>query len=139
MTKHVLYSPKDLPNLIHAIEAMGFDKPVSVEFKHNRDSVSLKQYKLLYQWYGEIQAHLYETTGESYSTDELDDHFKHKFLPGKLMRVGTDYYKPSVSKRDLNTKTMSEYLDKLDHHCADNLGLKLSHPDDCYWDALMRD
>lgn len=71
--------------------------------------------------------------------EDIDDHFKHKFLPGKLMRVGKDYYRPSVQKRDLNPKTMSEYLDKLDCYCADSLNLRLTHPNDCYMDALMRD
>ena len=102
------------------------------EYKSGR---SLAQNKMMWMWLGEIRNHLAETTGEQYTNEELHEFFKDKFLDRRPIIIKGDVRVIHGSTAQLNVSDMSEYLNRLDIYCADDLDLTLSHPDDLYHEA----
>ena len=102
------------------------------EYKAGR---SIAQNRMLWLWYGEIRNHLAETTGEQYSNEDLHEFFKDKFLDRRAMVINGDPRVIHGSTSQLNVSDMSEYLNRLDIYCADDLSFQLSHPDDMWHEA----
>lgn len=103
------------------------------EYKKNR---SLSQNRLLWLWYKEIADHIKDSTGQIFSDEEMHDWFREKFLPTKFVEFRGEIVKSRKSTKSLKVKEFTEYLEQIDFYCGSDLGLRLSHPDDLYWEAF---
>ena len=121
---------------MRAVSVIQHEPLTVVTIKPYKASRSVAQNRLLWMWYGEIRNHLAETTGEQYTNDDIHEYFKDKFLDKRVVDVGENPIVVTASTSKLNVSDMSEYLNRLDIYCADDLQLQLTHPDDLWHESM---
>lgn len=116
-------------------------KPIRyrVEIVIDRPTRTKAQNKLLWKWYGEIQKWIFETTGENHGSEDLHEYFTRKILPTNPVIDPVDGsvigYKRTETK-DLSIEGFSEYLNRIEVYAQEDLCMTLTHPNDCYWEAV---
>ena len=148
------YPTITLKTLRHADTAKGYidaalesGKNYKVTIKQEKETRSLAQNRIMWKWYDIIRIHIAESGGELFTSEELHEWAKGKFLPTKVINVTGELVKVRRSTSNLRVSrtkdtpddevTMNEFLDMLDRHCADSLHLILPRPED-YYRAMRR-
>ena len=103
---------------------------VIVEMKPNKDSRSIKQNKLYWQWLS-----CFEETGNT--KDAMHNYLREMYLGCEFEKVRGHMIKVIPSTTKLNVKEFSEYLLKIDI-LAQDMGLILPRPEDLYYDSIGR-
>lgn len=115
------------------------DKPIQVEVKLHQNGRSVKQNSLYWKWLNELVNHIADSTGQRYSSDDLHDYFRALYLPQRVIEIDDTSIKARKSTAKLKVQEFTEYLEQIEVYAADSLHCQLSHPDDLYWSALMKD
>jgi len=115
---------------ISLIEGLPVDDAHEVVIRPFKSKRSLDQNRLLWKWTDIIRVHIADSTGKFYSSDEIHEWFKSRFLPFRVVEIGGDAHTCSATTTKLNTKEMAEYLDAINHFCGSELGLFLPVPGD---------
>jgi len=99
------------------------NKPMTVEIKERKITRSVMQNALMWKWYTVLGDHF------GYTKDEMHEELATRFL-GIVERktIGGRLLIEPRSTASLNTKEMTEYLDKI-HALALNQEIKLPQPD----------
>jgi len=86
---------------------------------------TLKQNRLYWKWVGEVVTAISEYTG--YEKDEVHNHFKSCFLPGKHVEIGgrSSRYNTTTT---LTTQEMSAYSDRIYRFAKIDVGVELTEP-----------
>jgi len=134
--RFIIRDKKIRHNAVQAVSVLTAEPLMQVVISEHKTGRSVAQNRLLWMWYGEIREHLAETTGEQYQNEDLHEFFKDKFLDRRPMVIKGDARIVHGSTAQLNVSDMSEYLNRLDIYCADELGLQLTHPDDMWHEAM---
>ena len=101
----------------------------------------------MWKWNGEIRLHIIDSTGQVFSKDELHEWMAEHWMPE--LEAG-DYLGeppkpvvfrgketlPRIRTSQLSVRGMTKYLNAIDMHAADELGLVLPHPADLYYEAM---
>ena len=103
---------------------------VIVEMKPNKESRSIKQNKLYWQWLS-----CFEETGNT--KDAMHNYLREMYLGCEFEKVRGHMVKVIPSTTKLNVKEFSEYLLKIDI-LAQDMGLILPRPEDLYYDSIGR-
>lgn len=109
---------------------------MEVVIREYRSSRSLAQNRLMWAWYKQIATHLEETMGEIHSDQAIHALMKQTFLPMQVATIRGEVVRERKSTAKLNTKDMSEYMEKIDMWCSRDLGLVLDHTEDVYQAAM---
>ena len=88
------------------------------------------QNNLYWKWIDIIRLHILDSTGKAFSSDEVHEFFKGKFLPSREVEIGGEVRSCKGSTAVLNTKDMAEYMDRIDNFCVESLQLYLPYPGD---------
>lgn len=86
------------------------------------------QNRLYWKWVNAIRLHILDSTGKAFSSDEVHEFFKSKFLPSREVEIGGEVRNCKGSTAALNTKDMAEYMDRIDNFCVESLQLYLPYP-----------
>jgi hypothetical protein len=137
----VIREDEDVDDVLNAINEAEYPLVVQIgPYARNR---TLKQNALLWVWMGRIQTQMRDAFGQYGEPDEWHETLVRRLLPKRVkyfeLPDGTTYWAGRTSTRHMNTKQFAEYLNLLEAYCADILELQLPHPDDLYWDALLKD
>ena len=103
---------------------------VIVEMKPNKDSRSIKQNKLYWQWLS-----CFEETGNT--KDAMHNYLREMYLGCEFEKVKGHTIKILPSTTKLKVKEFAEYLLKIDI-LAQDMGLILPRPEDLYYDSIGR-
>ena len=103
---------------------------VIVEMKPNKDSRSIKQNKLYWQWLS-----CFEETGNT--KDAMHKYLREMYLGCEFEKVKGHTIKILPSTTKLKVKEFAEYLLKIDI-LAQDMGLILPRPEDLYYDSIGR-
>ena len=101
-----------------------------VEMKPNKDSRSLKQNRLYWEWLKVL-----EETGNT--KDAMHNYLREMYLGCEFEKVRGHLIKVIPSTTKLNVKEFSEYLLKIDLFAQD-IGVILPRPEDLYYDSIGR-
>ena len=135
----VIRNKEILQDVINRLEKLNFDgsQPVyACELKEHKLNRTLAQNGLYWLWVGEIKDHIYLSTGERHSKDDLHDYLSSEFLPTRVIEVMGKIKAIRSSTAKLNTKTFTNYLEQIDMYAVNNLELNLSRPQDLYFKAM---
>lgn len=139
----VLKEPEDrqryMPAITRQVLSYKPEKPIQVEIKLHQNNRSTKQNKLYWKWLNELVEHIADSTGQRYSSDDLHDYFRALYLPQRTIEIDDTVVKARKSTAKLKVQEFTEYLEKIEVYAADSLHCRLSHPDDLYWSALMKE
>ena len=132
MQRFILHPSGDsqiLRNLMQAISDRDPDKAYEVTIKLYKKARSQEQNA--YLWgvvYPTIQSAIQLSRGEHYSTDDLHEWFRDKFLPKKAITIKgeTKVVRPSTTK--LTTKEFGDYLDQVIMFAAES-GIVVPDPE----------
>lgn len=127
-------------------------EPWVVEIKPYRRDRSLAQNRLYWSWLRVIADHIEETgaaqvvdeesgevsEGAPITPDDVHDWLKAAFLGRKVVRVRGMIRRSARSTTSLTVAEFTDYLERIDMHCAQQLGLILPHPDE-YNEAMGRE
>lgn len=95
-------------------------KAVELKLDRVRDSRSLRQNRF---YWGVVLSEIAKSTG--YTTEEVHELFKDKFLPRKFVGVGSLSKEVQKSTAKLTTDEFSLYLEQLAAFAASELGITL--------------
>ena len=111
--------------------------PWRFEFIPWKKKRSDQQNRLYWKWVDEIRLHVLDSTGVIATKDDVHAELGRRLLP---TYVGTNLDGDAVERTLSTTKmTVAEFRDHLDlveMHCAADLGLVLSHPEDLYYESM---
>lgn len=123
-----ILQPTDKRKVIDYVEKLPEGKPYTVEIKVKRKQRSTDQNRLYWMWLKCIM----NETGEH--KDRLHEFFKLHFL-GQDEHYVFDRWQVVVprSTTELDTKQMSDYLERVQQFAATELGIVLPNPEDLQW------
>jgi len=101
---------------------------MEVEIKPHKSSRSLNQNRTYWMWIDLIRLHIADSTGNIFSSEELAEWFKSKFLPARIVEIDGEGIPCRRTTTKLNTADMAAYLDAIDRYCVQSLGLYLPQP-----------
>lgn len=134
MAEYIMRSEHDRQRLVSFLQSADLSKPLKVSITKLEVSRSAAQNRLLWKWNSAIQLHMRESFGQIASAEEWHEVLVNKLCPSTVRRIdmpdGTAYKVGRARTSDFKVKEMTEYLERLDHYCADGLGLLLPHPED---------
>lgn len=110
-----------------------------VDIKPYKMTRSLAQNRLYWKWLGEISQHYFEASGDRYQPDTFHEYFKRGLLGADTVFIKNSAMTVPRSTASLKVGEFSDYLNQIEAECATEWGLQLSHPEDLYYMALMRD
>lgn len=99
---------------------------MEVIIREHRSSRSLAQNRLMWAWNKQIATYIEETSGEIHSDEAIHAYLKQTFLPMQVATVRGEVVRERKSTAKLNTKEMSEYMEKIDMWASRDLGLVLN-------------
>lgn len=114
----------------------GYSEVYEVNIRPYKKNRSVSQNRLYWLWVNEIKDHIERTQGKVFSTDDIHEWFKDELLPQHVIEINGKAKKAIKSTSALTTKEFTEYLEKIDWYCSDNLGLNLPHPLDLYYESV---
>lgn len=96
-----------------------------VEVKRLVKKRSLSQNALMWKWHGEVVDAVCRDTGND--ADDMHEHFKQKFLSPIITEINGEVSK-RWSTKNLSTKEMSEFMDRIYAYVSGDLGIRLPLP-----------
>ena len=75
-----------------------------------------------------IRMHIADSTGKIFTSEELHEFFKKKFLPAKVVEVGGEVERVYQTSHDKDSKEFAEFMDRIDRFCIETMGLYLPVP-----------
>lgn len=75
-----------------------------------------------------IRMHIADATGQIFTSEELHEFFKKKFLPAKVVEVGGEVERVYQTSHDKDSKEFAEFMDAIDRYCIETMGLYLPIP-----------
>jgi len=124
--KYTIVSPGTSTHVQHVIQNLDSEKVWIVEIKKKTKGRTLSQNALYWRWMGEIAVLVSDDTG--YEKDEVAAYFKENFLPPKVVTIGDVEKQIPGSTKNLTTKEMVSYMDRIDRFCIQTLGISLPIP-----------
>lgn len=109
---------------IGLLSALSLEKPWDVSVTLHKSKRSLDQNRLYHLWVGIIA----EETGNSH--DDTHEAMKQMFLPPRFVNFNGQMREVRPSTTSLDTKAMSEFLNKVEAFAGSTLALVLPHPED---------
>ena len=137
--KQVLNAQSDINTLIGKLTRITFNgsMPVyQVEVKEYKATRSIAQNKLYWMWMGELSQKYEETYGKRNSPEAWSEYMKQQYLNSDIIQVHGEVIKMQKTTTKLNTKEFTDYLEKIDMFCSNDLNIILPHPEDMYYSAL---
>jgi hypothetical protein len=129
-----------LGNCIAFINTLPIDGKWMIKILPICNKRSLAQNRMYWKWLKLIADHVtyHDPNNNVCSDDDLHEWFKEKFLETKIIEIRGEIIKKRKSTTKLNTKEMTEYLEKIDQYCAQSMHLILPHPEDMYYQAMQK-
>jgi hypothetical protein len=111
-----------MTDLVADLNRWNFERPIKVQVTEPKSTRSLSQNSLYWKWIGIIS----DAIGDD--NDTVHDALRLKFLEVKLSKIDNRAIASSTTK--LNTKEMSDYLNKIEAWAQQFLNITLPTPDD---------
>jgi hypothetical protein len=125
MTDIILSNVNQIPSIVNAFNLLNFNYEWVITIKRKVKNRTNSQNNLYWKWIGEVAKHVSDLTG--YEIDEVHTLFKENFLDGKKVCIGN---KTSIlySTKLLTTKEMSDYMERIQRFCVQDLELLVTIP-----------
>jgi hypothetical protein len=114
------------------------DKPIKITIEELTDTRKLAQNKLNFMWCGEVAKHVFLTQGLVCSSEDIHELIARKLLPLRVVAINGETIIYRSETKTLSIKKFSDYLARFEYYASEQLGAKLSHPEDLYIIALMK-
>lgn len=108
---------EQLQRAADVVRALPLDKPWRIAITEYRSRRTAEQNKLLWAIYTAM------TEGTGYTSSELHEAMKRKFLAPKVVKVGTMEVEIPGSSRELDTKEFSEFVERVAQFASEELGI----------------
>ena len=123
-------------HVMQQISTCPTDGTYQVEITKVKKSRTTAQNSLYWMWLREISASYAESHGEYHSSEIFHQYLKRLFLGQEPVTINGNHMVAMVSTGKLNTKEMTDYLEKIDHWAGSELEIQLPHPQDIYYEAM---
>ena len=133
-------STEDGKNLWGAIVTFlnASDKPIKITIEEATDNRKLAQNKLNFMWCNEVAKHVFASQGLMCSSEDIHELIARKLLPLRVVSINGETIIYRSETKTLSVKKFSEYLQRFEFYALEQLGAKLTHPEDLYFNALMK-
>ncbi|MGL5913699.1 MAG: hypothetical protein ACRCZB_05990 [Bacteroidales bacterium] len=127
-----ILNPIDKKKVIQYVESLSDTRKYIVEVKVKRERRSIEQNRLYWLWLTCIQ----DETGNDKET--LHEFFKQHVLGVKTLWILDDRYSVDMvrSTTALDTKEMTDYLNRVQQFANVDLGIILPNPEDLHWEEF---
>lgn len=121
----------DRQRAMATLAALNLDKDTGWVVTVDKEKVrrSRKQDGLYFKWLDKVVAAVRDVTG--YEKDEIHEYLKARFLDPKIISIAGKAVE-RFSLRDLDTKAMAEYTDRVYRWATSELGLILPLPEEMH-------
>ena len=122
-TTYILRPGETVPeaNFMQWLVSRDREKPWRIEVSEYRKNRTLEQNA--YYWSGvlpTIQKHIEESRGDHYSTDEIHEYMRDKFLPRRTITIKGETAVVRPSTASLNTKEFHDYIEHVIYFAAES-------------------
>ena len=133
-------STEDGKNLWGAIATFlnASDNPIKITIEEATDNRKLAQNKLNFMWCNEVAKHVFASQGLICSSEDIHELIARKLLPLRVVSINGETIIYRSETKTLSVKKFSEYLQRFEFYALEQLGAKLTHPEDLYFNALMK-
>ncbi|URC15417.1 single-strand DNA-binding protein [Paraglaciecola Antarctic JLT virus 2] len=133
-------STEDGKNLWGAIVTFlkATDNPIKITIEEATDNRKLAQNKLNFMWCNEVAKHVFASQGLICSSEDIHELIARKLLPLRVVSINGETIIYRSETKTLSVKKFSEYLQRFEFYALEQLGAKLTHPEDLYFNALMK-
>lgn len=137
--RFVIRNPEILGNCLQMVANLSdFEHPKEVIIQDYKKKRSLEQSALMWCWAKELSDGYYLHYGELYSPDTWKVYMQTKLLGYRERALpGGEITQELIGTSKLSVKQFSEFLDRWDHFCADDLGVPMSHNNHHYDEAMV--
>jgi len=112
------------------------DTPVKITIEEATDNRRLAQNKLNFMWCNEVAKHVFTSQGLVCSSEDIHELIARKLLPLRVVTLNNETVIYRSETKTLSVKKFSEYLQRFEYYALEQLGAKLTHPDDLYFNAI---
>ena len=112
------------------------DKPVKITIEELSDTRKIAQNKLNFMWCNEVAKHVFKSQGLLCSSEDIHELIARKLLPLRVVVINGETIIYRSETKTLSIKKFSDYLARFEYYALEQLGAKLSHPDDLYLLAI---
>ena len=114
------------------------EKPLEAIFRPYKKNRSLAQNSLMWMWLGIIANHLRDEHGLKTNSEDLKAYFQSLYLGMRNYedpdgQLGVRHRGTS----ELKAHEFTEFLNRIDVYAGSELGLRLPHPEDLYYEAMQ--
>jgi hypothetical protein len=132
----ILNNPRAVEWACELIRKVDCSQPHDMVLRPHKKGRTLAQNRLLHKWAGETSLRVWEATGELKSPEEWKWYYKHNLLGYDAIEINGVVSKILRSTAKLKVKPFSEFLGRIEAHATVDIGIELTHPQDCYYEAM---
>lgn len=123
--------PSDMEAVLDYLGGLPAGKPYDVTIVLHRDKRSDPQNALYWSWVGLVA----RETGND--RDTVHKVFAKKFLGTEVTEIAGEKIGRIKSTAKLSKEDFSEYLNQVEAFCLTELGMRLPHPEDSFYEQLI--
>ena len=119
------------------VQRADIEKPWRFEFIPWKKKRSDLQNRLYWVWTDQIRLHVLDCMGIIATRYDVHHDLGPKFLPTcASTNLAGETVERTMSTTELSVSEFTEYLNLVEMHCAADLGLMLTHPEDLYYASM---
>ena len=115
------------------------DKDILVTIEEVSDDRKSAQNRLLWLWNGELANHIFDSTGDRFSSDDVHEYVVDQLLPKHVVQINDNPIVVRTKTSKLKVKEFASFLTEYFAWVDIKYGLELTRPDDLYLKAVMKD
>jgi NinB protein len=123
---YIIRTSEDARRIGDMIAGADIVSPLQVDVKPYKKKRSVDQNALYWVRIGEIARHIRETTGKSFSSDDIHAFFVDKYLDKRIIEMAGEVKTVPRSTTSLSVMEFTDYLELIAQYCAEELNLVLS-------------
>lgn len=115
------------------------DKDILITIEEVIDNRKSAQNRLLWLWNGELANHIFDSTGDRFSSDDVHEHVVDMLLPKHVVQINGNPIVVRSKTSKLKVKDFAAFLTEYFAWADIKYGLELTRPEDLYLRAVMKD
>lgn len=136
--RFILKGLDDKRRLVNYLDNLPREPILEVTVKPYKRNRSDCQNRLFHHWMNEVSTRYADQGGKQTSPEVWKEFFKREFLGFDVSAIKGKAVSVTRGTSGLNTKEFSEFLEKVDHFCTEELGIVLPRPVDLWLEAMGR-
>ena len=118
--------------------AWKWQKDLVITITEDKETRRDKQNRLMWVWHAELSAHILESTGQTFGTEDIHEWIAEKLLPKGVVNLNNEPIIVRTRTSKLSVKEFAAFLTHYEVFANETYNCRFTQPDDLYMDAIMK-